>query len=107
MTKRFNRNAYNGSFTIYFFIGNFADDPNSYKCSPTLAGINHIFVAPSDTCANCELQAEEGALAYDTNPVTSFLIRYVRNSSQLQSLHPDQVVPFLKTNLHWRVVGVS
>ena len=75
--------------------------------SPTVAGINHVFVAPPQTCANCALQADEAAIAYETNPVTSMLLDYIENENkELRSLHPKDVVPFLKANLHRRVLGV-
>lgn len=41
-----------------------------------------------------------------TNPITAILLDYVRNGT-LSDLTPETVVPFLRANLHWRVVGVS
>ena len=75
--------------------------------SPTVGGISHVFVAPPQTCANCALQADEAAVAYETNPVTPMLLDYIENENkELKSLHPKDVVPFLKANLHRRVLGV-
>ena len=41
-----------------------------------------------------------------TNPITAMLLDYVKNGA-LADLTPEKVVPFLRANLHWRVVGVS
>ena len=45
-------------------------------------------------------------LVSDTTPITPILIDYVSNG-KLNSLLPVDVTPFLRTNLHWRAVGVS
>jgi hypothetical protein len=51
----------------------------------------------------------------DFVPLTKMLLDYVRSGERqppgpdgmvLKSLHPEDVVPFLQRNLHWRVYGV-
>jgi len=94
-----------GAFAIYYFIGDFPGNVQAYRTAPTLAGINHVFVAPAEACDNCARQKSEKVLVRDTNPMTPILFDYQKNG-KLANLHPEDVVPFLRTNLHWRVVGV-
>ena len=100
------RSALNGAFDIYYFIGDFPEDPEAYRMAPTLAGINHIFSAPAEACDNCARQGEEQLVVGNANPITPMLLDYVK-IGKLPNLQPDVVVPFLRSNLHWRVVGVS
>ncbi|KAI9719091.1 MAG: hypothetical protein M1812_003721 [Candelaria pacifica] len=101
-----NKSAVNGAFTIHYFIGNFPEDSDAYAMAPTLGGLTHIFSAPVEACDNCGRQAEQNLQVTSTNPITPMLHDYVGNGT-LASLHPDDVVPFLRTNLHWRVVGIN
>ena len=91
---------------MVYFVGDFPEDVQYYSTAPTIAGTNHVFTAPSRACDNCGKQAEAGLRVSDTTPITPILLDYVTNGT-LSSLHPIDVVPFLKTNLHWRTVGVS
>ena len=100
------RSALNGAFSIYYFVGDFPSDFNDYEVAPTFAGLEHIFAAPAEACDNCGHQREEHQLAANTNPITAILLDYVKNG-KLPDLHPENVVPFLRANLHWRVVGVG
>jgi len=98
--------ALNGSFTIYYFIGNFTEDnARDYALQPTMAGLNHIFTSTREACDNCGYQMEEGHLVTDTNPITPMLLDYIE-IGQLADLTPANVVPFLIENLKWRVVTV-
>jgi tyrosinase len=74
--------------------------------APSLAGVHHIFAAPSEACDNCGRQAEQADVVETTIPITSLLIDY-RASGLLQSLDPEDVQPFLQARLKWRVGTVS
>lgn len=53
------RLALDGSFTIYFFIGDVPPSnvgTNDYLSYPTLAAANHIFAAPTNACGEKALQ---------------------------------------------------
>lgn len=91
---------------MFYFVGDFPEDVQHYSTAPTIAGTNYIFTAPSRACDNCGIQAEAGLRVSDSTPITPILLDYVSNGT-LSSLYPIDVVPFLKTNLHWRTVGVS
>ncbi|KAK3717680.1 hypothetical protein LTR37_005747 [Vermiconidia calcicola] len=102
------RLALNGSFTIYYFLG---DPPNatvptsSYLSHPTLAAASHIFAAPVEACDNCGNQQQQSHLVTSTAPITPMLLDYVE-IGHLPNLRADSVKPFLVRNLRWRVVTV-
>ena len=100
------RAALDGAFTVYYFVGDFPDNSEAYSTAPPLAGVNHVFAAPAEACDNCGFQQAAGLRVSNTQPITPILFDYMENQ-RLQSLHPRDVVPFLRANLHWRVVGVS
>lgn len=73
------------------------------------------------TCANCALQEISGVMVSDWTPLTSALLHYISTGEAepesppttelpgvpLESLSEIDVVPFLKRNLHWRILRVS
>lgn len=91
---------------MFYFVGDFPADVEHYSTAPTIAGTNYVFTAPSSACDNCGRQAEAGLRVSDATPITPILLDYLANGA-LNSLQPKDVVPFLKSNLHWRTVGVS
>jgi tyrosinase len=103
------RLAFNGSGTIYFFVGE-APPPNiatsDYLSYPTLAGVNHIFAAPTEACDNCGNQQNQAHLVTDTAPITPILLDYIQ-VGQLDDLTVRNVKPFLIKHLKWRIVTVS
>ncbi|KAL1618339.1 hypothetical protein SLS54_007316 [Diplodia seriata] len=109
-----NKDALDGAFTIFFFIGPTAaadtseagDGPVSWQAEPTLAGMTHVFAAPRDACDNCALQSDEGLRVTGTTAITPILLDYVEDG-QLAGLAPDDVVPFLRRALVWRVADVN
>lgn len=104
------RDAIDGVFTIFYFVGPLSELNNDPECcwqtEPNLAGLNHIFSARKENCGNCENQAEEGLKVTGTSPINASLQENIE-SGKLQSLKPEDVEPFLKKNLIWRVVKVS
>ncbi|KAL9070477.1 MAG: hypothetical protein Q9157_005808 [Trypethelium eluteriae] len=101
------RLALNGSFTIFYFVGNFNSvDVENYELQPTMAGLNHVFTSSREACDNCGVQAEEGHLISGTKPITPMLLDYVK-IGELPDITPANVVPFLTKNLKWRIVGAS
>lgn len=111
------RYALNGSFIVYFFMGDFNDNPGVWLHDPHLAGSSSIFASPrttidSQACANCANKEASGLKYYDTVGLTQALLMYWKsgepvNELKVTSLEPEVVVPFLTENLHWRVVDVS
>jgi tyrosinase len=63
-------------------------------------------------CENCKKQQEEGALFSGQVILTDYLIERVMLAEEqrgltLTSLNRDEVVEYLKKNLHWRITDVS
>ncbi|KAF9629012.1 hypothetical protein BFW01_g10215 [Lasiodiplodia theobromae] len=101
------KDAIDGVFTIFYFVGPLSELNNDPECcwqtEPNLAGLNHIFSARKENCYNCESQAEEGLKVTGTSPINASLQESIE-AGKLQSLKPEDVEPFLKKNLIWRVV---
>lgn len=99
--------ALNGSFTIFYFIGNFnKDDAAQFGLQPTMAGINHVFTSSREACDNCGMHDDEHHLISGTKVITPMLLDYIE-IGDLADLSPANVVPFLIANLKWRIVDVS
>jgi len=105
------RLALNGAFTIFYFIksdhsGGVPNATTDYALAPTLAGMTHIFAAPVELCDNCGRQEQQAQIVTNTSPITSMLLDFVE-IGELADLEAENVVPFLKKRLRWRVTTVS
>ena len=80
--------------------------------------VEDINAAQGGDCENCRQQAARGQIDADFTPLTPMLMNYVvsgRKASELvpedeavlRSLEQEDVIPFLKRHLHWRIVRVS
>ena len=114
---RVKKYAFNGSFNIHFFIGP-VDDGKAERFMTRMneVGFSGIFASPSGSgCKNCA--ANRDLVYEDTVPLTSKLQEYLASNpgantflpdgSTVQSMEPEQVVPFLKKYLSWRVVDTA
>ena len=97
------RLALNGTFSIYYFVGEVTSNIEHYGHAPTKAGMSYIFTAPVEACDNCGKQDQQATLVQGTTALTPILMDYVQ-IGELESLSPDHVKPFLIKNLKWRVV---
>jgi len=91
-----------GAFAIQYFIGNVPEDIQAHRTAPVLAAVNDNFNATADAYENCARQETDKVLVKDTNPIITIFF----DIGTLAILHPEDVVPVLWTNPHWRVVGV-
>jgi len=106
-----------GSFHVVFFLGNFNSDPGTWRTEPHVAGASFILASnderiESGGCDNCKSQKDEGMKYGDELSLTDPILSYYRSQEQphdhqITDLSPDVVVPFLKRELHWRVLHVS
>ncbi|EFQ32588.1 hypothetical protein CGRA01v4_09590 [Colletotrichum graminicola] len=104
-----------GSFTIFFFLGDFSPDVESWIIDPHLVGSSGIFANSRATitigaCANCAKQEAGGIKYMDTIALTPALLTYWDSQEEhygcrVGDLSPDYVLPFLTRNLHWRIVN--
>lgn len=107
-------------YSITFFLGDVPEGGN-YDFADDFTAISRVYNFSSqaegrgvdDTgCDNCKKQQEEGALFTGQVILTDYLIeRMVQAEAHrgltLTSLDRDEVVPYLKANLHWRITDVS
>lgn len=94
--------ALGSSFSILFFLGEVPEDPYQWLISPNLVGTHQVFAnSVPDRCANCRNQSQavvEGFIHLNSG---------IKDHSNLNSLEPNVVKPFLTEQLHWRVMKVS
>lgn len=111
-----NRFSLDGSFVIFFFLGDFSPEVATWTTDPHLAGSSGIFASSraaidSGACENCSKQEASGLKYMDTVALTPALLTYWDNQEEhygcrVGDLSPGYVLPFLVRNLHWRVVNV-
>lgn len=88
--------AIEGSYAIYFFLGDFSDNPLTYPTEPNLCGVEAVFnpvYSPDDVSptTSCKL------------PLSSYIqMKWV--AGELTNLDYDSVNAYLKEHLLWRVV---
>ncbi|MCJ1243678.1 hypothetical protein MMC30_000875 [Trapelia coarctata] len=99
------KKAFNGCFTLFYFVTGADNIRKPYTQESSLAALNHIFSAPVEACANCAQQAVAGEIISDTEPITPILLDIVKNTSFLESIEPEHIVPFLLKNFQVRVLG--
>lgn len=106
------KNALAGSFFVHTFIGDFNSDPSQWSSDPNLAG-THCFFSNSPISSGCASCGSNLQVA-GSMPLTTALSAQIQgtnstagSNSSLTSLDPEQVEPYLKQNLHWRVTMVS
>lgn len=91
----------------------------SFANTPTQVGNVFNFSSPSSVigsntsgCNNCKRQEQTHARMTGQVIITDTLVEYIqreitRQGMQLRSLAREDVVGYLKKNLHWRITDVS
>jgi tyrosinase len=92
------------TFRVMVFLGDFNPDPQTWPFEPSLAGRVTVLGRgkTNKTCDKCQIDAARDLVVTGTVPLTSALLEHI-SSGQLASLEPNDVVPYLQKNLHWRV----
>jgi len=119
----FGRYAFDGSFNVHLFVGYVKDNqPARYMTKKNEAGFTGVFATPQSGlpgCSNCVQQRQEDVIIEDTVPLTSFLYSFLTASQgsdtlipqaqkkTIDNLTPEEVVPFLKENLQWRMTDLG
>ncbi|KXT05280.1 hypothetical protein AC579_8065 [Pseudocercospora musae] len=94
-----NKHALGKSYGIYLFVGDVDDsDPCSWGTSPNLAGVQ----APFTSLSEGPDPSKPGIKISGTVPLTDTLLEKVK-SGELKSMDEDDVGPYLKEKLQWRV----
>ena len=107
---------------VRIFLGDVTQGENgsfNFGDTPTQIGSVYNFSAPSSAtgsgpsgCGNCQKQEQEHALCTGQVIITDPLVEHIQREitsggMQLRSLDREEVVEYLKTNLHWRITMVG
>lgn len=108
------------AYTITFFLGDvpdhtaydFADDLSAIACVYNFSSPVEGRGTDETGCANCKKQRDEHALFTGQVILTDYLIEHItlgqpQRGLTLTTLDNDEVVAYLKKNLHWRITDVS
>ncbi|KAG8939188.1 hypothetical protein FRC03_006496 [Tulasnella sp. 419] len=92
--------ALGGSYSVLLFMGSIPDSPGDWRPSPSFVGMRTVYTALGG--------APGGEENKDDDVVEGFVhLNTALIESGIQSLFPDDVVPFLKGALGWRVQKMS
>ncbi|KAI0136498.1 hypothetical protein BJ170DRAFT_677371 [Xylariales sp. AK1849] len=94
-----NKHALNASFQIYLFFGVIQEEPSAWEFAYNLVGNMGVFAGNYTIHANTSGQQISG-----TVPLTSALVGRV-SSGDLRSLEPENVEPFLRQYLGFRIAA--
>jgi tyrosinase len=87
-----------GSFSVLIFLGDVPNDPSQWRKCNAFVGAHHAFVnSAASQCGNCKNQAD----IYSEGFV--HLNSAIAKRSGLSSYEAEQVLPYLKDKLHWRI----
>lgn len=93
-----------GTFMIHIFLGDFDPDSKNWMAQPNNVGTSTILGSDADDtgCGKCKDDASRRLKVTSMVPLTEALVDAIE-AGRLGSLDEDDVVPYLKQNLHWRV----
>ena len=118
---RVRKYAYDSSFNIHFFIGHVKDtQPERYMTKMNEVGFSGIFASSErSNCASCALNRDADLMYEDVVPLTGKLMDYLASNpgsgdlirdgvkTTIESLEAEEVVPFLKEHLQWRITDAA
>ena len=108
-------------YHVRFFLGDVSQEGPTFAFGTTPTQIGHIYNfsgptnargATADGCDNCKDQLEEHALTAGQVVLTDYLVENIAKQRQqrgltLETLSRQEVIQYLRTNLHWRITDVS
>ena len=98
---RFKKYELGESFAVLIFLGEVPNDPEQWRRCHAFVGTHYAFVnSAANQCGNCRNQAD----VYSEGFV--HLSSTIAKRSGLSSYEPEEVLPYLKENLHWRIQAV-
>ena len=117
------KHAFNGSFNVHVFIGYVKDDqPERFMTKKNEVGFMGIFARSNEAaaeCANCQVSQAQDLQVASVVPLTTYLTDYLDanpiaeglirdgNKKTIHDLGPEEVVPFLREHLQWRITDLS
>ncbi|KAH8653928.1 tyrosinase precursor [Tricladium varicosporioides] len=92
------------TFRVHVFLGPFDSATNTWCTQDALVGAVTVFGKEAETtgCGKCKEDAEENVVITGTVPLTAALMKEYKKGS-LGALSKENVLPWLRENLHWRV----
>ena len=97
----FKKNELGGSFSVLIFLGDVPNDHSEWRKCDAFVGTHYAFVnGAASQCGNCRNQTDiysEGFVHLNST---------IAKRSGLSSYEPEEVLPYLKENLHWRIQAV-
>lgn len=104
---RAQKHSLGGTFHVPIFLGPFPTDPTGWSTATNLVGTFTVLGDSPDTgCAKCQRDREAHLSVTGQIPLTMALAERVA-SGELAGLGVESVVPYLRENLHWRVVTMD
>lgn len=107
---RAQKHGLHGAFRVIVFLGPIDEsDPDSWQTEFNTVGrvsvLGRSTQGPTTTkCAKCITDAADELMISGTVPLTSALLQDIVNENTgLHSLQPEEVVPYLKKELKWKV----
>jgi tyrosinase len=90
---------------VLVFVGAF-DETNAESWDTTPAAVGRVSIlgrSPETKCGKCQNDIAGSLMVSGTVPLTSALLGDIIDGGRLSSLEPEDVVPYLKANLKWKV----
>jgi len=98
----FKKHELGRSFSVLIFLGDVPDDPLQWRVGDAFVGAHYAFVnSAASQCSNCRNQTD----AYSEGFV--HLNSAIAKGSGLSSYEPEEVLPYLKEKLHWRIQAAN
>ena len=89
------------NFAVLIFLGDVPNDPSQWRRCDSFVGTHYAFVnSAASQCSNCRNQVEEYSEGF------VHLNSAIAKRSGLSSYAPEEILPYLKEKLHWRVQAV-
>ncbi|TEY36383.1 hypothetical protein BOTCAL_0554g00040 [Botryotinia calthae] len=92
------------TYRVRIFLGDFNSDPATWATEQSTIGTFSSFGKNPETtgCGKCIKDEARSLMISGTVPLTPILLKLYKNGD-LGSLEVENVVPYLRENLHWRV----
>ncbi|XXG94702.1 ammonium transporter Amt1 [Hypoxylon texense] len=97
---RVSKQAMGGSFSVHLFLGEVPSDPTSWPVASNLVGTLGIFAHRGKHGMSHGMSVDRKVAG--TIPMTSALMQ-MASLGEVPSLHAEDVVPFLQSNLEFRI----
>jgi tyrosinase len=94
----------NQTYRVHIFLGPFTPELKTWHTQDALVGTFVVLGKDQATtgCAKCKKDSDANLMITGTVPLTAALLKEY-NAGNLGGMGKENVLPYLKENLHWRV----